>query len=100
MFMFIVYKDVDELLMAENNLNREALVYGQSRMNSSTDNEKLPKQIINSNIISFKINNKDDIDDLKHDHIELIFKHLITNEAEDRIIVMKPVCSYWDYNRE
>ena len=85
--MFMVYKSVNEFLAST-----------QPQKTEESSNKTLQlKQIINSNIISFKMNEKDDINYLKVEPIELTFKHLIEN---DELNQNKPICSYWNYNKE
>jgi hypothetical protein len=85
MFMFMVYKTVNELISPnhQNETNKT------NRLNSS--------QILNSNIISFKMNEKEDINYLKIEPIELTFKHLSENYYPEKY---KPICSFWNYSRE
>ena len=53
------------------------------------------EEILNTNIISFKMNKEDEID-LKEYPVELTFQHL--NESSDNKN-LKQICSYWYYDQ-
>lgn len=87
----MVYKSVNDFLVSIK--QPEESTSDESSLNKTNQSN----QIINSNIISFKMNEKEDINYLKIEPIELTFKHLIESDNPDAI---KPTCSYWNYNRE
>lgn len=87
-FMFIVYKNVNELFTSDDDLVKE----------SSTLKKDNKKIIINSNIISFKMNKKRDEEFLKKVPVELTFQHIQPDDAYIQYEV-KPVCSYWNYDK-
>lgn len=88
--MFMVYKSVNELLTSKQ--EEDDIIVTKDK-NQTTNSNK----IINSNIISFKMSEKEDINYLKEEPIELTFKHLIENHNYDNL---KPTCSYWNYNKK
>ncbi len=86
--MFVVYKNVNDLFTSDNDLVNKSHP-------QNTENKKL---IVNSNIISFKMNQKKDEDFLKKVPVELTFKH---TETDDDYVQneIKPICSYWNYDK-
>jgi hypothetical protein len=82
--MFMVYKNLNDFLPSSNTEN-----------NNNNDDSK--RQIINSNIISFKMNDKEDLNYLQSEPIHLTFKHLSQDYDFDQF---KPICSFWNYNKE
>lgn len=99
--MFIVYRNIEDFLLNEKEEKALNIFTGQPQYR---DNEEYKKDnqnlIINSNIISFKMNDRDEIDYLKNEPIELTFKHLLTNENQLDDFILTPVCAYWNYDKE
>lgn len=87
--MFVVYKNVNELFTSDDDLVNKSLPP------TSPDSKNI---IINSNIISFKMNQKKDEDFLKKVPVELTFQHIQQDDAYIQYEI-KPVCSYWDYDK-
>ena len=95
--MFVVYKSVNELFLSEKDLSNQN---NKQDMNISSLNQAKDSDIIvNSNIISFKMNSKKDADFLKQVPIELTFKHIFVND-NFQLYQINPVCSYWNYNKK
>lgn len=78
-FLFIIYKNLNDMFPLE------ILNYKPSK-----------KRFINSNIISFKVNDAKLLEQLKHRPVRLLFKHL---HYQDEFLY-KPLCSYWKYDTE
>lgn len=91
--MFAIYKNVNELFSSENDLIDESETSPKA---AAAANKKI---IVNSNIISFKMNHKRDIDYLKKVPIELTFKHL-TSDDDYTQNEIKPICSYWKFDKK
>lgn len=111
--MFIVYKNVSDLLSTKLDKENE----GEDEDDESNkENDETQRKIINSNIISFKMNNENDVDYLKLSPIRLTFRHLIESNTPGTQInrdpstiddndsvkeyLMNPTCAFWNYNKE
>lgn len=107
--MFIVYKNVSDLLSTK--MENEEKSNENSDEQEKRDEEQ--RKIINSNIISFKMNNENDVDYLKLSPIQLTFRHLIESNTPGTQInpslgdddsvkeyLMNPTCAFWNYNKE
>ena len=95
--MFVVYKSVNELFLSEKDLSNQN---NKQELNRSSLNQAKDSDIIvNSNIISFKMNNKKDAEFLKQVPIELTFKHILVDDNL-QLYQINPVCSYWNYNKK
>ena len=93
--MFMVYKTVNELISSKQQQQQQQQ---QNQPDESNKSNRLnSSQILNSNIISFKMNEKEDINYLKIEPIELTFKHLSENFNTQKY---KPICSFWNYSKE
>lgn len=78
-FLFVIYKNINDFFPVK------ILNYKPSK-----------KRFINSNIISFKVNDAKLLEQLKYRPVRLLFRHLhIQNE---RNFLYKPLCSYWKYD--
>jgi hypothetical protein len=121
-FMFIVFKNLNEYLTLTSSSNSNSSDYDEISIHENLESDDyynenllLPSTnffkeneikeninekytIINSNIISFKMNDKSEIENLKDNPIELKFKHLKTDifESDEYLIDVK--CSYWNYD--
>jgi latrophilin 1 len=94
--MFIVYKGVNELFTSNADLSTP--ITSTNNNNNNTIAPTTTNIIINSNIISFKMNHNSDIAYLKTAPIELTFAHLHTDTDYQQLEVT-PICSYWHYNK-
>ena len=72
--MFVVYKNIGQFL-------------------GSKGKEKESEMVVNSNIVSFKMNRKEDVTYLQETPIEITFVHSMMDSGA-------PVCSFWDYQNE
>ncbi len=123
-FMFLVFKNLNEYLTLESiisspnssyydvktihdNIEPDDYYIDKSLESSTPTNifkENDIKQtnekytIINSNIISFKINDKIEMENLKINPIELKFKHIKTDIFESNEYLIDVKCSYWSYD--
>jgi uncharacterized lipoprotein len=94
-FFFMVYENLE--LFFNSTINEKDQIVNQTKDNQN----KNEKQTLNSHIISFKMNNADDINYLKEEPIELTFKHLSPiNPSESDDVQTKVLCSFWDYNKK
>lgn len=85
-----MYKDLNDLLLDE----KTTISVKEANKNATIrDNVSNKTKHINTNIISFKMDNKDDMLHLSEEPIQLIFTHL-----SDNLSNYKPICSYWSYN--
>lgn len=79
----MVYSNINEFISSNTKSPSEA-------NNVDAENTK----ILNTNIISFKMNSDKNIEDLKEFPVELTFQHLSELGENQR-----PICSYWNYDR-
>jgi hypothetical protein len=101
--MFISYKNIHEIFPNDYKyatLNLTQTIDIEASPSSSPPELTRPKRIINSNLISFKMNDKSEMIYLKENPIELVFKHLRTDIFDTEMYLVKPFCAYLDYNRE
>lgn len=113
-FMFISYRNLNEILPAESIELSERVGSTSSREQdiarqldqsdqASGNNESSPGfvRIINSNIVSLKVNDKNELAYFKENPVELTFAHLEPRPMEDDDdYIVNSYCSYWDYNKE
>ena len=119
-FMFLVYQNLNDLLLSginnvyeniepsqtfDNEINSSDDYYNEHKVDlTSTENEILKNSekqtIINSNIISFKINDKMEEENLRANPIELNFKHLRTDLFDSEELLITTKCSFWKYDKE
>lgn len=111
----MVYKNVDEFLESVHpQLSSSEMANNSTTSTTATTNSR---PVINSNIISFKANDINVIDNLRQTPVELKFKHLISSEQNGELagefysgqeettedIVSssnsRPVCVYWNYDK-
>ncbi len=103
--MFISYKKMDNLLLMdveEPFTNRQLIADKDNECEYETNEIGVPKRerIVNTKILSFKINDKNELEHLRKSPIELIFKHLETEKIDNDNYHVVTTCAFWKYNKE
>jgi hypothetical protein len=122
-FMFLVYRNLNEIfststqseytnvlgdstsqLLANQEDNSDDYYNSIEKSDASTsviaNQENEVNSIINSNVISFKMNDRYAQANLKKMPIELRFKHLRTDIFDSDDLFIETKCSYWNYGQE
>ena len=88
------FDDVEPRVNNENSVKMNAVEDSQINMElfPNISSHEKPQSIINTHILSFKMNEEDKID-LKENPIEMIFPHLSTEYSKN------PTCLYWSYDK-
>lgn len=75
----MVYKNINDLIMNDSNINKST-------------NESV-NYMLDSNIVSIKVNDINVIDNLRQSPVEITFKHLRPAFSSKR------VCVFWNYDK-
>ena len=57
-------------------------------------------RMINSKVVSFKINDKNELSYLLERPIQIAFRHLITDQIESESYHVEKSCVFWKYSKE
>jgi hypothetical protein len=104
--MFISYSKIDDLLQrdVEEPFADARLLYEMENEDEFETDEvtgaRKHERFINSKVVSFKMNDKNELENLRRNPVELTFKHLATEKIENENYHVIATCAFWKYNKE
>jgi hypothetical protein len=99
--MFILYKSIGDLFSSKvthmNDIIQINELHERIKANEISQENDYLGRIINSNVISVKMSDNEEVRSLKENPVRITFRHV--EEFEESQIVSRAICVFLDYDR-